>query len=105
MMLTGARPSIFLSRSRIGRRCFSYGSTLLHVVDGQHDHGFDTRLTDPLGHDELGRREPDVVRIGELVEMREAIAVGGRRGGRETGQDKHNAAERRSEHEEDLRWC
>ena len=50
-----------------------------HVVDRQHDDGFDPRLADPLGRDQLGEIAVRVVRI-HLVEIGQPVAVG-RRGG------------------------
>ena len=74
MMLTGARPSIALSRLRIGRRNVSYLRRVAHVVDGQHHDRLDSRLADPLGRDQLGEVAVRIIRI-HLVEVGQAVAV------------------------------
>ena len=77
MMLTGARPSICLSRSRIGRRNGFIFFRLPHVIDGQDDHRLDARLADPLRRDQFGKVQVGVKRI-VLVEIGEAVALKGR---------------------------
>ena len=74
MMLTGERPSIFFSRSKIG----SQESLVLHriaqVVDRQDDDRLDPLFADPLRRDQFRRIAADVIRIARAVEVSQAVA-------------------------------
>jgi hypothetical protein len=61
MMLTGARPSIFVLLR------------IAHVVDREDDDRFDIGLADPLRRNELRELGVRVVGI-EVIEIREAVA-------------------------------
>ena len=55
-----------------------------HVVDGQHDHGFDPRLADPAGRDQPGRIALRLVGVefidgGDLVSAWLGLIGGGPR--------------------------
>src|SRR5262249_17977914 len=47
-----------------------------HVIDGEDDDGINARLADPLRRDQLRKSAMRVIWV-DLVEIREAIAVGG----------------------------
>ena len=52
-----------------------------HVVDREHHGRLHARFADPLRRDQLGRIQAHVVRVRELVEVRQPIAVASRRHG------------------------
>ena len=52
---------------------------LTHVVDREHDHRFHARFPNPLRRDQLRRIQAHVVRVAELVEVSQTIAVVGDR--------------------------
>jgi hypothetical protein len=74
MMLTGARPSIFFKRWRIGRRNFSYFGCFAHIVDGEDHHGLDPFFAYPLRRDEAWKAARNVKGI-VFIEVREPIGV------------------------------
>jgi hypothetical protein len=63
MQLTGARPSICLSRSSTGRRNASKPDRIAQIVDGEDHHGLHPLLADPLRRGQPGRIEPHIVGI------------------------------------------
>ena len=76
MMLTGARPSIALSRLRIGPEIGLVLRRVAHVVDGQHDDRLDARLADPLRRGQLGEVAMRGNRGRTSSRYDQAVAVG-----------------------------